>query len=76
MRIPNDRAIKNVESDVWGSGAYEAVSRAEGEEWARKFWKRWNESIASAKKHGWRFVPVLLSELCPNTKSSRGAAQP
>lgn len=64
------------EDAVWSAGGYSWVATQEGEQWQAKTWKKWAESIASAKKLGWKFTRVTLSEDCSNVKDEprRGGA--
>jgi hypothetical protein len=52
--------IATTKQDTWD---YNAVARREGEAWATKYWKRWDASIASAKRLGWKFVQVKVVEV-------------
>jgi hypothetical protein len=56
------------EDAVWSAKGYSWVATQEGEQWQKTTWKKWAESITSAKKLGWSFVRVILSEDCPNLK--------
>ena len=50
---------------IWTGCAYEVLSTLEGETWASKYWKQWDDSIASAKALGYTFVCVQLTEVTP-----------
>jgi len=63
------------EDAVWSAGGYSWVATQEGEQWQKITWKKWAESIASAKRLGWSFVRVTLSEDCPNTPSETRRGQ-
>jgi hypothetical protein len=49
-------------TECWGK-AYDHVAYYEGEEWGRKYWKRWEASLRSARKLGYRIVSVKLVEV-------------
>lgn len=61
--------IATTKTEVWGKDCYSIVAQHEGVMWARKYWKKWDSSIAAAKKLGWTIVPVKLTEV--SRKGSR-----
>ena len=40
--------------------AFDIVSLTLGDDWRKQFWKRWPESIASARTNGWRLERVTV----------------
>ena len=46
-------------SAIWENG-YWAVAAREGDEWREKYWKRWDASIRSARRLGYKFVRVNI----------------
>ena len=48
---------------VWGCGGFDTVASIEGNEWRVEYWKRWEESKASARRLGYRIVEVSLTEV-------------
>jgi len=48
--------------ECWGN-AFGIVARLEGKEWETTYYKRWDPSIRSAKKLGYKFVKVKLVEV-------------
>jgi len=49
--------------DVWSNGAYETVGKHEGEAWRVRYWNKWDASIRSALKLGWKFVRVEVRKV-------------
>ena len=52
--------LANTKTDAWN---FNHVAIREGTAWATKYWKRWNASVASAKRLGWKFVKVNIVEV-------------
>ena len=48
---------------IRGCFSFETVAARQGEEWRKAYWKRECASIASAKRLGWKIVPVELHEV-------------
>ena len=56
---------KTPQDAVWSSGGYDWVAAQEGQQWQAKSWKKWQASIESAKRLGWSFVEVTLTQAKP-----------
>lgn len=52
--------IRATMRESWEHG-FSMVSFEQGREWHGKYWKRWDASIRSAKKLGYKFIRVRIT---------------
>jgi hypothetical protein len=55
--------ISMTKTDCWAL-SYNEVAMQLGPEWEKEFWKRWDPSIRSAEKHGYKMkrCKIVLEE--------------
>jgi hypothetical protein len=46
-------------------------NNAQGQRWGDLFWKKWDPSIRSAEKHGFKMVRVALVEAKPPRRTHK-----
>ena len=46
----------------WGK-SFETAAFSLGSSWRERYWKRWDQSLRSARKHGYRIVKVKIVEV-------------
>lgn len=69
------RTLGTSKSDVWGlHGGFLYVATKEGDDWKFKYWKRWDESLRSARRLGYKITPCSVvpnAEVCNETKPGK-----
>jgi hypothetical protein len=63
--------MAGTKTEVWGNECYFIVADEEGDAWRNKYWKRWDASMASAKRLGWNIVPVVIREVAAKRKRKK-----
>lgn len=53
--------IQPTKNMSWENGFW-SVAEDQGDDWRERFWKRWNPSMNSAIKLGYKFVRVKITE--------------
>lgn len=62
LKRPNGKLVPDTFSVDKDSAWSKAFVHLCDKPWMKKYWKKWRESIAAAKKRGWVIVPVWLVE--------------
>lgn len=66
LKLPSGTLVPDTfsmtKSECWGK-SFPWVALSEGAEWRERFYKRWEHSLKSARKLGYRMVKVKLVEV-------------